>query len=392
MAYGKGSGIIPAVPRVVQAMSAHITYYTTPTTWIEGESIRQVERVATLPGMLKVAAFPDLHPGKGGPVGAAMLTDGMVYPYLVGSDVGCGMLLCSTDLDCAKAKPEKWSKKLKGLEEQMTEEEIEHYQWDNSAVSEGMRHSLGTIGSGNHFAELLKVHEVRDETSFRFLGLHKGQIGLLVHSGSRGHGERLLRSHVDQYRDAGLEAGSEAAQQYLAAHDQCITWAKENRRVIASRLLQQIERDVLFSCGNDWCHNSITVVEHEGKHCFLHRKGAVPTDEMHLLIPGSRGSLSYLVKPVGDQSVNLWSAAHGAGRKWSRSECEGRLREKYPAASMKRTKLGSHVICDDKALLYEEAPQAYKDIETIIADLTSFGLVEVVATFSPLLTYKVRGH
>ena len=46
-----------------------IKLFTTPSTWIEGESIRQLERVAALPSMLKVAGFPDIHPGKGGPVG-----------------------------------------------------------------------------------------------------------------------------------------------------------------------------------------------------------------------------------------------------------------------------------------------------------------------------------
>ena len=59
---------------------------------------------------------------------------------------------------------------------------------------------------------------------------------------------------------------------------------------------------------------------------------------------------------------------------------------------MKKTKLGSYVVCDDKALLYEEAPQAYKDIDAVVADLVSFGLVRVVATFTPVLTYKAKGR
>jgi len=57
---------------------------------------------------------------------------------------------------------------------------------------------------------------------------------------------------------------------------------------------------------------------------------------------------------------------------------------------MKKTKLGSYVICEDKALLYEEAPQAYKDIDSVIGDMVSFGLIAVVAVFVPVLTYKVR--
>lgn len=59
---------------------------------------------------------------------------------------------------------------------------------------------------------------------------------------------------------------------------------------------------------------------------------------------------------------------------------------------MRRTKLGSFVICEDRDLLYEEAPQAYKNIETVIDDMVSFGLISVVAIFEPVLTYKVRGR
>lgn len=91
--------------------------FTTEQAWIEGESLRQLERAATMPGMMQVAGYPDLHPGKGGPVGAAMLSEGMLYPYLIGSDAGCGMALFATGLQTRKARPEKWAGKLAGLEE-----------------------------------------------------------------------------------------------------------------------------------------------------------------------------------------------------------------------------------------------------------------------------------
>jgi release factor H-coupled RctB family protein len=58
--------------------------------WIEGEAVRQLHRTAELPGMRFVVGFPDLHPGKGHPVGAAFFSEGMIYPSLVGNDVGCG--------------------------------------------------------------------------------------------------------------------------------------------------------------------------------------------------------------------------------------------------------------------------------------------------------------
>lgn len=373
--------------------SAAIARFFTASSWIEGESIRQLERVAALPGMRKVAAFPDLHPGKGGPVGAAMLSEGIFYPYLVGSDAGCGMSFFDTDSDASEVKPEKLAKKLKGLEEP----------WDGDTTAQlkvfdalpgGYEASLGTIGMGNHFAELLKVKEMFDESYFRFCGLKPHNLFVLLHSGSRGLGEKLLRSHVDVHRDGGLIAGSEEARQYLAAHDNCLKWARSNRDLIAWRLIEQIDRNPGIGHAGNWCHNSITVVTYEGRDCFLHRKGAAPTDghDPFVIIPGSRGTCTYLVKPLLDDATHLWSLAHGAGRKWGRNECAGRLREKYSAESMKKTRLGSYVICEDKSLLFEEAPQAYKDIDAVIADMVSFGLIEVIATFTPVLTYKVRGR
>ena len=138
-----------------------ITLLTTSGTWIEGESLRQLERVASFSGMKKVVGFPDLHPGKGMPIGASMLTEGEFYPYLVGSDVGCGISLFATGMTTAKAKPEKWFKKLKGLDKP----------WDGDAAdmaggticySRFFSGRLGTIGHGNHFAELVRIGEIKD--------------------------------------------------------------------------------------------------------------------------------------------------------------------------------------------------------------------------------------
>ena len=237
-------------------MTTNIQTYFTDKSWIEGNALQQLERTATLPGMVRVAGFPDLHPGKGGPVGAAMLSEGEFYPYLVGSDVGCGMALFDTDLDATKAKPEKWAKKLRGLEKP----------WDggtaawlaeHEVVPDGFSSSSGTIGGGNHFAELLKVAEVLDESYFRFCGLKPDVLFLLVHSGSRGLGEKLLRSHVDVYRDGSLKSGSEEAVRYLVEHDNCLKWARANRHLIALRFLNQLDSSV--GCSGDWSHNSISL-------------------------------------------------------------------------------------------------------------------------------------
>jgi len=87
---------------------------------------------------------------------------------------------------------------------------------------------------------------------------------------------------------------------------------------------------------------------------------------------------------------SAWSLAHGAGRKWGRSDARGRLEKRFTAKDLMRTAMGSHVICEDKELLYEGAPEAYKNINRVIMDLESDGLIRVVATMRPLVTYKVR--
>jgi release factor H-coupled RctB family protein len=123
---------------------------------------------------------------------------------------------------------------------------------------------------------------------------------------------------------------------------------------------------------------------------WLHRKGAVCAENDFVVIPGSRGTLSYLVKPTGDGESHAWSLAHGAGRKWARSDARLRTRERFSVGELVQTGVGGRVICEERDLLYEEAPAAYKNIEAVIQDLADAGLVSVIATFRPLLTYKTR--
>lgn len=137
----------------------------------------------------------------------------------------------------------------------------------------------------------------------------------------------------------------------------------------------------------------------ENENGWIHRKGATPSDQGYVVIPGSRGDYSYLVKPTIPSSsaeetnveAALYSLAHGAGRKWKRGECQGRLSHKYKREDLYRTELGSRVICGNKELLYDEAPQAYKKCATVIDDLVDAGLVTMVARFRPVLTFKTNG-
>jgi release factor H-coupled RctB family protein len=355
--------------------------------WIEGEAVRQLYATAKLDGVRRAVGFPDLHPGKGSPVGAAFVTEGVIYPHLIGGDIGCGMALFKTDFVRRDTKLDRWAKLEFNLEHQWDESVVDFLAERNLESTE-FDAALGTIGGGNHFAELQAVEKVLDAGELKEIGLGKQQLVVMVHSGSRGLGETILRGHVDEHCANGVTADSSAAEEYLRGHDFAVRWAKANRELIARRFATALGAAV--ECLWDGCHNSITRRDGETEAVWLHRKGSVAAESDIVVIPGSRGSLSYLVKPTGDGESHAWSLAHGAGRKWARSDARQRMRERFSVAELAQTSLGGRVVCENRDLLYEEAPAAYKNIEAVIADLVAAGLVSVIATLRPLLTYKTR--
>jgi release factor H-coupled RctB family protein len=381
------NAINPSIQKSINPAVSVVRLFASSKSWIKGEALRQFHATAKLEGVRLAVGFPDLHPGKGGAVGAAFVTEGVIYPYVIGSDIGCGMALFKTDLLQRDAKLDRWARLPFDLENPWEDDVKEILASENLESSE-FDFALGTIGGGNHFAELQKVEQVLDAAEFKQLGLGKQQLALLVHSGSRGLGESILRAYVVEHQASGSDCESLAALTYLRAHDQAVVWAKANRALIARRFAGTLGAEA--ECLWDRCHNSITSLEKDGETAWVHRKGAVAAVDGLIVIPGSRGALSYLVKPIADTATHAWSLAHGAGRKWSRSEARLRMRERFEVQQLVQTGLGSRVVCEDRALLYEEAPTAYKNIETVIEDLRDAGLISLIATFRPLLTYKTR--
>jgi release factor H-coupled RctB family protein len=173
----------------------------------------------------------------------------------------------------------------------------------------------------------------------------------------------------------------------LEQNDECLGWAHANRALIARRVLGLLGTEGAEI--SDHPHNFVERATISGIRGLIHRKGATPADRGITVIPGSRGSLTYVVQPIPTEA-SLNSVAHGAGRKWARGECRDRLRDRYSARSLARTELGGLVICEDKDLLFEEAPMAYKNIDNVIMEMKDAGLVRVIATLKPVITYKVR--
>ncbi len=350
---------------------AAISRFYSSDAWVEGRAEDQLTHLAALDGVSRVAAFPDLHPGKYGPVGCAALSS-RLYPLLIGNDIGCGMALFALDLPVRKLKAEKAAARLRALEGT----------WDGDAgarleavglPADLFADALGTIGGGNHFCEVQIVEETDDPA------IDRKVVWLLVHSGSRGLGNAVL-SALPEGAVAGFAPDSAEAQAYLAGHDRAVTWAALNRRIIADRAAEALRADLMVV--TDAAHNLVRPWQGG----WLHRKGAA---EAGPLVPlaGSRATLSYLMAP--GEADTLGSLAHGAGRKYDRSSMHGRVRaKKSDLMRLQRTALGGHVVCEDRDLLIEEAPEAYKSSDRVVADLEATGAARRVAAFRPVVTFK----
>jgi release factor H-coupled RctB family protein len=351
--------------------------------WMESNAIDQLVKVSELEGIVKAVGLPDLHIGKT-PVGASFVTREIIYPHIVGNDIGCGMALFSTGINKGKFKFDKVRGKLQRLNG-LTNVDISHLIQE---VDLPMKEALGTIGSGNHFAEFQQVEKVYDEKVLEELGLSKGEIYLLVHSGSRGYGEYILRKYIEEYScEKGLKEASEGYKEYFEEHNTAVRFGVLNRELIAYRLLDTIggkDSTKLL----DSTHNAITIKEVNGEKLYVHRKGAAPSDAGCVVIAGTRGTNSYIVKPEANSLDYGFSVAHGAGRRWNRFSCKERLENVYPDKSVREKLLGSNLIYNDRSVIYEEAPEAYKSIDKVIEDMLNEGMIELIASLKPLITYK----
>ena len=372
--------------KINQIQQDKVTIISTDKTWLEQAAVDQLKAVSRLEGVVKAIGLPDLHPGKT-PVGAAILTEEVIYPHLIGNDIGCGMSLYMTSVDKRKAKLGRWIKRLEGIESlseiPLPEDIVAH----TSTLPNSS--DIGTIGGGNHFAELQELNEVLDSDEFNSLGIQKSNLLLLIHSGSRKLGAEILEAFSEKKEGyGGLAFGSQQGQLYLAKHEEALRWASLNRDAIAYRILNAIGINPFPQKVINCAHNALSIKEVNSQKLLIHRKGAAPGDAGAVVIPGSRGTLSYIVMPMEDTAASGYSLAHGAGRKWERSVCKAKLADKYTKETIKTTKLKSRVICHDTNLLYEEAPEAYKNIHTVIQDLLDAKLIKLVATLKPILTYK----
>jgi tRNA-splicing ligase RtcB len=392
-----------------------------------------------------VAVMADGHQGYGVPVGAVLALDGGISPYAVGNDIGCGMAMVPTGIErkefTAPARHGMGSvrdeimhqvqarvpaglgvqamrraastsadiapllaKAFDAMQEAAqlcglpltTSQSVDPSKGKaldrDDLVSRGVSQA-GSLGSGNHFIELL-------------VGPNE-DVWVMLHSGSRGVGSlicnnfhRMALAHCEERRhelvDPGLawlpvdgaDRWSRVGDCYRLAMRAGLDYARHNRRlmleeigsIVSARFPEAMRWDDMVNIH----HNDAAREEHFGKQVWVHRKGAVKASrETMTITPGSMGTGSYLGRGLGSPD-SFSSCAHGAGRRLSR----GRARDQLTLAEeLERiAEAGGKVFASSPDAVLDEMPAAYKDLDEVMA--AQADLVEPVRRFTPFGTYK----
>jgi tRNA-splicing ligase RtcB len=301
---------------------------------------------------------------------------------------------------------------------------------DPDAVSERAlqrgKDQLGTLGSGNHFVEIDVVEQVYNERVANAFGLAQGLVAVLIHSGSRGLGYQVCDDHlrvmgkaVQKYNIrlpdrqlASAPLASPEGESYFAAMACAANYAWANRQCLMHWTRETIEKTLGLSPASlnlqlvyDVCHNiakkEVHVVDGELKRVCVHRKGATrafPADHQEIpecyrsvgqpvLIPGDMGTNSYVL--VGAELAmqeTFGSTCHGAGRVRSRSQSK-RLTDSAKLLKDLEKK-GIVVMARGKGTIAEEAPDAYKDVDSVVDVVHRAGISKKVAKLRPLCVIK----
>jgi tRNA-splicing ligase RtcB (3'-phosphate/5'-hydroxy nucleic acid ligase) len=400
-----------------------------------GEQIRNARR---FPGVLDVAITPDAHTGYGVPVGCVMATSGTLAMGPVGYDIGCGMAALRSDVPHEQATPERakaFSREVMrrvGLGagsrgQAVSKERFQEIvrggaeamgvkrgtaerdripvddRWDIPPQSRAWRgqQQLGSLGGGNHFIELQ----------------HDGErLWVMFHTGSRGFGHGLASHYFELAREElGLSRGQMDLGYFVPGSrhwdDYRNAVAAGGNFAIANRLL--IGREVAAAFASAFgrepelvyeiSHNLVQEEMHPDlfrRPVFVHRKGAtraLPAGHPLLagtrweatghpvLIPGSMGDTSYVLRPLPGAARCLYSVNHGCGRRRSRSAARREITQR--AADERMRDLGVLVNAGGRVPV-DESPDCYKPAEEVVRAVTEAGLAEIQTRLHPLASIK----
>tara|TARA_R110000850_G_scaffold93687_1_gene198142 strand:- start:488 stop:1999 length:1512 start_codon:yes stop_codon:yes gene_type:complete len=363
---------------------------------IEKGAFDQIDWATKLPVAIQGALMPDAHKGYGLPIGGVLATEGTIIPYGVGVDIGCRMCLTvyDTGSDFISGNREFLSDVLKknaffginGNDTVLEHEVLDSINETDVVFARNLidkaQAQLGTSGGGNHFIDFGHVDITDVDNEF---GLEIGRyFGILSHSGSRGFGAKISNEYTERAMNscvlpsqvkylAWLDMNSQDGHEYWIAMNLAGDYASACHEKMHERISKALGIEEVGRVENH--HNFAWKEMVNGKEAIVHRKGATPAGEGVMgIIPGSMVSKGYIVRGKGNPN-SLSSASHGAGRLHSRTKCKELFNKEAVAATLRNaevTLIGGGL---------DEAPDAYKDIDTVMSYQNN--LVDVVGSFTP---------
>jgi tRNA-splicing ligase RtcB len=372
---------------------------------LDGYAMNEVQNIASLPFIFKhIALMPDVHAGKGMPIGCVLATKNVVIPNAVGVDIGCGMCAVKSDIKMEQLPPEILRKQImRGIRKRIPLGRERHKKAQDESLMpqfenigdltvvqrryESALKQIGTLGGGNHFIELQRDTE--------------DNLWVMIHSGSRNLGNEVCNYYDEKAKKfnalfhskvsadmnlAFLPMQMDVAKQYWAEMEYCVAFAHANRNLMIQRIQEVIRDsfpDVSFEPTINIAHNYAAWENHFEENVIVHRKGAVHAglDEIGI-IPGSQGTKSYIVRGLGNVD-SFCSSSHGAGRALSRTEACNTLSLEEEKAHL--DSLGIvHAVRYQQDL--DEATGAYKDIHVVMKNQED--LVQATVELSPIAVIK----
>ena len=366
---------------------------------------QQISNLCSLPFVFRhLALMPDLHGGKGMPIGTVLATKDVVIPNAVGVDIGCGMCAVKTYIKVETIEQEVLRKQImRGIRKQIPlgmehhkEAQEEKYMPANHDVDSmtivkrqyvSATKQVGTLGGGNHFIELQSDDE--------------GWLWIMIHSGSRNLGkqvcdyysrvamilnERYFSSVKPELNLPFLPLKTKEFNEYWSEMQYCIDFGLCNRKLIMQRIEEVISDaipNVEFEPMINIAHNYAAWETHFDEACIVHRKGATSAKMGEIgIIPGSQGTSSYIVEGLGNP-LSFMSCSHGAGRVMSRTEAVKSLNLAEEIQKLDEKGIVHAIICQEDL---DEASSAYKNIEKVIEQEAD--LVKIKTRLFPMAVIK----
>ncbi|WP_133965124.1 RtcB family protein [Eubacterium limosum] len=361
----------------------------------------------------KIRIMPDVHAGAGCTIGTTMTIKDKVVPNLVGVDIGCGMevvQLLNKEIDFKKLDnvireniPFGFHVRTKALEGAMmmrkSINELKCVDEANLNVDRALQ-SIGTLGGGNHFIEI-----DQDDEGILYLVIHSGSrhlgvevakyyqnlayrlldntrvkkqeiINAAIAEGCEQEIEKRLKVFQSSYERMPKELSYLENQSYLDyLMDMIIVqkYADINRKMISEQIIKKMDLEVQESFST--IHNYIDI------DMMILRKGAVSAKKGEkLLIPMNMRDGSLICIGKGNPEWNF-SAPHGAGRLFSRSQAKRRF-----SVEVFKEEMSNVYSTTVSEMTLDESPMAYKPMEEIIKNIKE--TADVKKVIKPVYNFK----